>query len=140
MSRHGGRAGRRMPVFQIEVGDCSNSDYFKWILFEKGEKGKVGSISPPESLQKCRTLFGRFKNSEAAKRWGSRFGAVKACFKVDVSPWFKKVEHIDLNKPISVVIERDEYVLNQALELSRPTIDYENKKIDVEVVDKENGL
>lgn len=141
MSRHGGNAGRRLPFFQLEIADYSkrrNGRYTtSWLNFSKGQKGKIDRLP----LVPCRTLLKRFKDGESAKRWGARFGTVISCRKVDTAPYFKNIEYLNLTgKPISIEFDKEEYMVNKALELSRPRIDFEDKKIDVQIVDNDKGV
>jgi GH25 family lysozyme M1 (1,4-beta-N-acetylmuramidase) len=79
------------------------------------------------------------KDTERAKRIGRKHGRVLSCEKVDVSYYLNKIEYLKVtDKPIKIVYDKgEEYILNEALELSRPTKDYSDKIYSVEVVDKE---
>ncbi len=81
------------------------------------------------------TNVSHFKNAESAKRRVSKKGKKKrsiiSCRKVDTSPYLLNIEHLNLNQePMTIEVEQD-YVLNKALELSRP------RKPRIIVVDKE---
>ncbi len=132
MSRHCGDAGRGLPVFQIEVESFGRiGTATSWV--DKGEHGKVETCP----LGHYKTFVKRFKDARAAMNWGRRFGTVKECRKVDVEPYFLNIEHLNLKRQPIVVMETEQYVVNRALELSRPRIDFETRGINIQVVDKE---
>ncbi len=114
------RKGRE-SIFQIEVID-----------FRKRNNGHYAPRRPR------RTLFFHGKSKERAESWGARFGTVLHCRKVDTTPYRKNIDFLDLHQePISIEIEREEYVLNKALELSRPRKRYSDKLFDAEPIDNE---
>lgn len=78
------------------------------------------------------------KSAETAKRWGARFGTVLHCVKVDTTPYLKNIEYLNLHQePMEIEIDKEEYVLNKAMELSRPRKRYSDKDFNAEVIDKE---
>ncbi len=141
MSRHGGsRSGKQIPAFQIEVADYSkrqNGHYATSWVTGATKGGKTIEVLP---FVPHKTFIKRFEDSEAAMSWASRIGTVLSCRKVDTSPYLKNIEYLNLNKPVSIVLDREEYVIGKALELSHPRIDYENKIIDIEVVDNSGDV
>lgn len=83
-------------------------------------KGKI-KVSDTLPIALRRTIMGKFKDSERAKNWGSRQGTVISCEKVDVSPYYENIEHLNLKQePIELEIERKEFVLTKELEIERP--------------------
>jgi len=82
------------------------------------------------------TKIKRAKSADIAKKWGAKFGTVLHCAKVDTTPYLKNIEYLNLNQePLEIEIDREEYVLNRAMELTRPRKRFGDKK-DIEVVDK----
>jgi hypothetical protein len=115
MGRRTSNVGLREPLFQIEVVDCSDGQYHQAGNAYDGHKMKQADIIHPSHR---RTLFKRFRDSRAAKKWGSRFGTVISCHKVDISPYYFNIEHLNI-EPITVELENNGYSLNKSLEVSR---------------------
>jgi len=91
----------RDHIFQMEVID-----------FRKRNNGQRAAP---------KTLIYRGKSAEMAKKMGARFGTVLHCRKVDRSPYLKNIESLDLHQePMEIEIDREEFVLNRAMELTRP--------------------
>ena len=112
---------KREHVFQLEI-----------INFRKRNNG----LHAPRM-----TKVKHAKSAEIAKRWGAKFGTVLHCFKVDTTPYLKNIEFLNLHQePMEIEIDREEYVLNRAMELTRPRKRFSDKNFDVEVVDKEELL
>lgn len=132
MSRRA-RVERRLPLFQIKVADFTNHSY-KTIVVKKGKERQKIDIP---SKAPCRTLLKHFRDGKAAIRFASRIGTVLSCFKVDTDPYLKNIEYLNLEQTFSVEVGEKEYVLNKALELSRPRKDFEGKKFDVQMLDNE---
>lgn len=132
MSRRA-RVERRLPLFQIEVADFTKHTYRTIVVKNGKERQKVDIPSKAPR----RTLLEHFKDGKAAMRWASRIGVVLSCFKVDTEPYLVNIEHLNLEQTFSVELGEKEYVLNKALELSRPRKEFEGKKFDVEVIDNE---
>ncbi len=82
------------------------------------------------------TRVKRFADYEAAKRWGSRFGTVIACEKIDTSRYLRDIEYkckdcIGSPPPLEIQIGREEYALNENLELVRSR----EEKLSIDLLD-----
>ena len=83
-----------------------------------------------------RTLLKRAKSAEIAKNWAKRFGSILHCEKVDTSPYYRNIEFLNLEeKPIEIRLDREEFIVNKALELTRQP--QRTPQYSVEVVDKQ---
>ncbi len=137
-----GRHNHREHVFQIEVSDygCRPTKYrdYKNPLWwdNEGNQGKVVDILPPPP---SRTLIPlSHKNTKAIKRWARRFGMVTSCHKVDKSYYLENIEHLNLHQePLTIEVEQEDFVLTKALELERPRKRFEDKKYNIEIIDKD---
>jgi len=130
MSRHGARAGRGLGVFQLEILDYSrrSTDHYETITTQRymprdgngRDKHKVTTKLDLMPDVPHRTILGRFKDSNAAKRWGRRFGTIVSCQKVDTMPYLRNIEFLNLETHVEIQVAQDEFVINKALELTRP--------------------
>lgn len=136
MSRHT-RGECVLPLFQLEILDFSRRNRHipemkdgKTLFYVGSNKSKAVdmlSITAP-----TKTLLKRFKDKESAERWGARCGSLISCEKVDISPYYENIEHLNLKQePIVIQIEREEYILNKAVELGHKK-DFGNNKIEIE--------
>ncbi len=122
-------SNKRENVFQMVVVEYSkrrNGYHRNFVIADDR-----GLTSAPK-----RTIVRRFRDYRSAMKWGGRFGSVISCHKVDTYPYFRNIEYLNLTeKQVEIKIDREEYVLNRALELSHPRI--EDEKYGIKVVDKE---
>lgn len=123
MGRHGGSAGRGLPLFQIEVLDFSarkkGYDNYDRRMF-KDVDGFIKKTVDTLPEIPCRTIVQRFRDYKAALRYGQRFGTVKECRKVDTSPYLKNIDYLNLNQqPFTVEFDRQELMLSESLEITR---------------------
>lgn len=123
MGRHGGNAGRGLPLFQIEVLDFSarkqGYDNYDRRTF-KDNDGIIRKTVDTLPAIPCRTIVERFKDYKAALRYGQRFGTVKECRKVDTSPYLNNINFLNLKQqPLTIEIEQPEFTLTDSLEVTR---------------------
>ena len=119
MSRRGGsQTARGLPVFQIEVLDYAHRKESGARTIGGNTHERRAKIDIPLYVPH-RTLVGRFKDTNAAKRWGSRFGTVQSCFKVHTSYYLENIEYLKLEQEVSVRVTEQEFTVNRDLELSR---------------------
>ena len=111
-------------LFQIEVVEPRKRELSRKILYEGesilktgGQKVKLDDVPMPAPQ---RTLFGYFKGRTMAEKWGSRFGTVIACFKVDKSGYLENIEHLNLEQePLHIGMATEGYSINESLQVVR---------------------
>ena len=104
------------------------------------QKGRIKAVDMLPTAPR-RTLVELFYNPRGARKWGSRFGTVISCKKVDKSHYLENIEHLNLEQEtMTIELEQEDYVLTRTLELERPRKVFEEKKYEVEIergIDKE---
>jgi hypothetical protein len=105
-------------LFQLKVADYRKGDGRYRTEKINVPTGKMKQDILPHAP--CRTMVKRAKDSETAKRWGSRFGTVIACNKVDISHYHRNVEHLNLGRTIQIDAG---YTLDKSLRITRPRRD-----------------
>jgi hypothetical protein len=109
---------------------CDNKEIFP--------KGRIKVEDILSVAQHRRTLVGLFFNKEKAKRWGSRYGTVISCRKVDKSRYLENIEHLNLKQePPTIELAQEEFVLSRTLELERPRRRYDVDKININIIDED---
>jgi hypothetical protein len=122
VSRH----NNREKVYQIEVVDYSRQSAACDTILVIAENNGHGLIKVKEDIMPPpprRTLPKRFKSNKQAKKWGSRYGTVVGCHKVDTEYYLRNIEYLNLKQePIVIEVETGEYVMGRDFEVARSEI------------------
>ena len=105
----------------------------------KWSEGKRNIVKLDEPAGVIITRCRHFRNAESAKSWGSRFGTVLACHKVDDTRYTRNIEYrckdcISVPPPLEVPIDREEFTITKDLELVRGI--HHERKFSIDLVDK----
>lgn len=104
----------------LQAGDGRDFNGYGRYGYEAGWRYQKLDVKQKPSLM---TIFRRAKNSDSAKKMGSRKGTVVSCFKVSAHFHYEKIEYLNLKQaPLSVsIVHEDEFILNANGELT-PTL------------------
>lgn len=131
MSRHNGRE----HLYQLVILDYSKKNNNHHYLVDgcppviDVKDGRIKVVDTLSSQPPHRTIISRRKTAKAAMRWGSRYGTVISCEKVDTTSYLKNIEYLNLKqKPRIIKLDKEEFIVTKRLELEH-SLDTGVKKV-----------